>query len=206
MLAQHRGDQAETALFNLLRGCGVAGAAGMPAERELAGQRILRPLLACSRQEIETWARTHALDWVEDESNADTRYARNFLRHEVLPVIGRRFPAAEQVLAQAAANFSEADALLAELAEADWQSACAGERDPGLRRLRCLTLARLKNLLRYRLRALGWRAPGATRLDEFARQLLTAAPDRHPELQLPDGCLWVRGGRLCCEGTVRNAR
>lgn len=199
VLAQHRGDQAETLLFNLLRGCGVAGAAGMPAEREMAGQRILRPLLACSRREIEAYARAHALEWVEDESNADTRYARNFVRHELMPVIGRRFPAAEQTLAQAAANFSEADTLLAELAGTDWQSACAGEREPGMRRLRNLSLPRLKNLLRYRLRVLGWRAPEATRLDEFARQLLTAAPDRHPELQLPDGCLRVRGGCLCCD-------
>lgn len=197
ILAQHQGDQAETLLFNLLRGAGVAGAAGIPEERPLAGKRLLRPLLACSRSELEAYATRHGLAWVEDESNADTRYSRNFLRHEVLPVLSRRFPAAERSLALAAQHFGEADELLAELAAADWQAVCAGSGDaPRLRLLRTLSLVRLKNLLRYRLRQLGWRAPGAARLEEFARQLLSAAPDRHPELVLPDGSLRITGGCL----------
>ncbi|MFZ2269029.1 MAG: tRNA lysidine(34) synthetase TilS [Azonexus sp.] len=197
ILAQHQGDQAETLLFNLLRGAGVAGAAGIPAERQLAGRRLLRPLLACSRGELEAYAVQHGLAWVEDESNTDTHYSRNFLRHAVLPVLKQRFPAAERSLAQAAEHFAEADGLLAELAAADWQAACIDSGDaPRLRVLRGLSPARLKNLLRYRLRQLGWRAPGAGRLEEFSRQLQSAGPDRHPELELPDGCLRVAGGLL----------
>ncbi|MGE5469932.1 MAG: tRNA lysidine(34) synthetase TilS [Bacteroidota bacterium] len=198
VLAHHQGDQAETLIFNLLRGAGVAGAAGMPDERPFGRQRLWRPLLGCSRAEIESYARRHQLRWIDDESNADTRHARNFLRHEVLPALSRRFPAAERSLAQAAGHFAEADELLAELAAADWRQACAeGAEAPAVRRLRGLSPARLKNLLRYRLRQLGWRSPVAARLDEFARQIMTAAPDRHPELQLPDGCIRVAGGRLC---------
>lgn len=196
VLAQHQGDQAETLLFNLLRGAGVAGAAAIPEERHAVRQRILRPLLACTREEIEAYARSHGLNWIEDESNADTRHARNFLRHEILPVLERRFPAASRSLARSAGHFAEADELLSELAEADWRLACDGGEAPSMRRLRCLSPLRLKNLLRYRLRVLGWRAPGAQRLDEFVRQLLTAAPDRHPGLDLPDGSLRVVGGRL----------
>jgi tRNA(Ile)-lysidine synthase len=196
VLAQHQGDQAETLLFNLLRGAGVAGAAAIPEVRQLAGRRLLRPLLGCSRDELEAYAAQHALAWIEDESNADTRYSRNFLRHDILPVLRRRFPAAERSLAQAAQHFAEADDLLAELAAADWLAACCSGDAPRLRVLRDLSLARLKNLLRYRLRQLGWRAPGAARLEEFARQLQRAGPDRHPELVLPDGCLRVAAGCL----------
>lgn len=197
LLAQHQGDQAETLLFNLLRGSGVAGAAGMPAERPLGRQRLLRPLLTCSRAELEAYAHDHDLRWIDDESNADTQYSRNFLRHEVLPVLGRRFPAAGASLALAAQHFAEADELLAELAANDWNAACAEPAEaPVLGILRQLSLPRLKNLLRYRMRQLGWRAPAAARLDEFARQLLTAAPDRHPQLDLADGCLRVAQGRL----------
>jgi tRNA(Ile)-lysidine synthase len=197
VLAQHQGDQAETLLFNLLRGAGVAGAAAIPEVRQLAGRRLLRPLLACSRGELEAYAAQHALLWVEDESNADTRYSRNFLRHDVLPVLSQRFPAAERSLAQAAQHFAEADELLAELAAADWLAVCADSGDaPRLRVLRGLSLVRLKNLLRYRLRQLGWRAPGAARLEEFARQLQSAGPDRHPELVLLDGSLRVAAGCL----------
>lgn len=197
MLAQHQGDQAETLLFNLLRGAGVAGAAGIPEARSLGRQRLLRPLLACRRGELEDYAVLHGLAWIEDESNADTRYSRNFLRHEVMPLLRRRFPAAETAFASAARHFAEADDLLAELAMADWRMACAETADaPALILLRTLSQARLKNLLRYRLRVLGWRSPGAARLAEFVRQIMSAAPDRHPRLDLPDGSLHVAHGCL----------
>lgn len=195
LLAHHRGDQAETLLFNLLRGTGVHGAAAMPAERYLGHLRLLRPLLGVARSEIEAYALASNLSWVDDESNTDTELARNFLRHDVLPAIGRRFPAAEGALAQAAANFGEAAGLLDELAELDWQHVAIGQQ-ASLKELRTLPLPRLKNVLRHRLRLLGWRVPVAARLDEFARQLQTAAPDRHPELNLPDGRLYAARGLL----------
>lgn len=190
LLAHHRGDQAETVLFNLLRGAGVTGAAGMPLERRFGEKRLLRPLLGVARGEIEAYARQAGLDWVEDESNRDTGLTRNYLRHEALVVLGQRFPAAEAALAQAAGHFAEAGALLDELAALDWQRASDGD-GAAMSALRQLSLPRLKNLLRYRLRALGWQVPVASRLEEFAHQLLTAAPDRHPELQLPDGRMVV---------------
>lgn len=192
LLAQHRGDQAETVLLNLLRGAGVIGAAAMLLERSHGAQRLLRPLLGTSRREIEAYAFANGLVWVEDESNGDTALTRNFLRHQVLTAVVQRFPAAEAALAQAAANFGEAAGLLDELAELDWRLASDGEA-ARLTVLRTFSLPRLKNLLRYRLRQLGWQVPVASRLDEFARQLQVAAPDRHPELILPDGKM--RAGR-----------
>ena len=195
LLGHHQGDQAETLLFNLMRGAGVAGAAGIPVERRRQHLRILRPLLDVSRDEIETYARDHQLDWVDDESNRDTGLSRNFLRHRVLTVLGARFPAAERNLARAAGHFAEADVLLGELALIDWRSAADGEALK-LAMLRELSLPRLKNLLRYRLRQLGWRAPAAVRLDEFARQLQTAGADRHPALDLAEGSMIAGGGVL----------
>lgn len=195
LLGHHRGDQAETVLFNLLRGAGVTGAAGMPAERQFGCLRLLRPLLDSSRPEIEAYATSAGLAWIDDESNADISLTRNFLRHEAMTSLTRRFPAAEASLAQAAANFGEAAGLLDELAEQDWQRVDEGGA-VRLSEMRLLSLPRLKNLLRYRLRILGWQVPVATRLDEFARQLLSAAPDRHPELLLPGGKMWVGRGLL----------
>lgn len=195
LLGHHRGDQAETLLFNLLRGAGVAGAAAIPVERRHQHLRLLRPLLDVPRDEIEAYARYHRLDWVEDESNCDTGLTRNFLRHEVLTVLAGRFPAAERNLAQAAGRFAEADALLGELAALDWQAAADGDALK-LAALRELSLPRLKNLLRYRLRQLGWHAPAAARLDEFARQLKTAGMDRHPALDLAEGSMVAGRGLL----------
>lgn len=195
LLAQHRGDQAETVLFNLLRGAGVTGAAAMPSVRRLGRLRLMRPMLDVSRREIESYATERGLAWVDDESNLDRSLTRNFLRHEVLPAINGRFPAAELALAQAANNFSEASGLLDELAAIDWCR--VGEGDAArLVELRTLSLPRIKNLLRYRLRLLSWQVPVATRLDEFARQLQSAGPDRHPELDLIDGRMRVARGLL----------
>lgn len=191
-LAHHQGDQAETLLFNLLRGCGVAGATAMADERRHGELRILRPLLAVPRVALLAYAEINGLEWIDDESNDDTTFSRNFLRHEVLSVINQRFPSAEQNLTQAARHFSEAASLLDELALADWQMVSEGE-SLNLSRLRALTAARIKNLLRYRLRQLAWQAPVSARLEEFVRQLQRAGPDRHPELKLSAGVM--RAGR-----------
>lgn len=195
LLAQHRGDQAETVLFNLLRGSGLLGAAGMPSDRIEGGLRILRPLLSVTRLAIETYARDQGLSWVEDESNSDLQFSRNYLRHRTLPELAERFPGCEGALAGAAERFGEAQALLDELALQDWRLAADGDA-ARLAVLRTLSLPRLKNLLRYRLRLLGWQAPVANRLNEFARQLQVAGPDRHPELCLPAGRMFCRHGAV----------
>ena len=195
LLAQHRGDQAETLLFNLLRGAGVVGAAAIPVERAFRRIRVLRPMLSISRAEIEAYANAQGLSWVDDESNADISFSRNFLRHEILPALADRFPGVESGLAQAAENFAEASALLDELAEQDWTHVSLGD-DVQIKQLRQLSAERIKNMLRFRLRQLGWRTPDAPRLAEFVRQLRQAGPDRHPSLALPDGEMRVAQGRL----------
>lgn len=192
VLAHHQGDQAETVLFNLLRGAGVAGAKGMAAERRAGRQRVLRPLLDVPGEEVAAYAEAQSLVWVEDESNADTKFSRNFLRHEILPALNARFPAASAQLSRAAGHFAEAETLLGDLAAVDWQSV-AGEAGLSLKALRTLSEARVRNLLRWRLQQLAWRMPSASCLEEFVRQLLTAGPEGRPRLDLPDGTLRVFG-------------
>ncbi|MBD9423966.1 tRNA lysidine(34) synthetase TilS [Pseudomonas sp. PDM15] len=119
LTGQHRDDQAETLLFRLLRGAGVRGLAGMPLSRRLAAGWLVRPLLQVPRAQLEAYARQHDLRWVEDPSNADTGLARNFLRHEVFPVLARHWPQAGASLARTAEHMREAEQLLAELAEQD---------------------------------------------------------------------------------------
>ncbi|MDX9995516.1 MAG: tRNA lysidine(34) synthetase TilS [Rhodocyclaceae bacterium] len=193
VLAQHRDDQAETLLFNLLRGTGMAGAAAM---RERSG-RLLRPLLPVGRADIEAYARQHGLDWVEDESNADLRHARNFLRHRVLPELHGRFPAAAKNMAAAAARFAEALALLDALARIDLD----GTEDFPLD-IACLDRldeARARNVLRYLLARRQVMIPGEARLAEAVRQMRSAGPDRHPALVFGDRRLYRRRGRLYLE-------
>ena len=127
-LAHHADDQAETLLLQLLRGAGVRGASAMPVlslskwpllARRSGSPNILRPLLHCSRQEILDYAAAHDLQWIEDESNADDNYPRNFLRHRVLPLLSEKFPAYRDTLARSAQHFAEASKLLDDLARLD---------------------------------------------------------------------------------------
>lgn len=194
VLAHHRDDQAETLLFNLLRGTGVAGAAAM---RERNG-RLLRPLLSVGRDEIERYARMHRLEWIEDESNADIRHSRNFLRHRILPDLSRRFPAVAKNLAAAAARFAEAQTLLDDLARLDL-GADEADFPVSVERLACLDEARARNVLRYLLARHHVKIPSEARLYEAVRQMCAAAADRHPALVFGSQRLYRRQGWVYLE-------
>src|SRR5512146_3262 len=117
-LAHHADDQAETLLLQLLRGAGLRGVAAMPVLSKVEGpvlkpsaahgHAVLRPLLDVPRGRLLEYARLHALQWVEDESNADDRYPRNFLRHRLLPLLEQSFPAYRDTLTRSAMHFAEA--------------------------------------------------------------------------------------------------
>jgi len=192
VLAHHRDDQAETLLLNLLRGTGVGGAAAMPVVRPFAnrpGKGILRPLLNISREEIVDYARAEDLVWVEDESNVDPRYARNFLRHRIFPLLKERFAGCDAVMARAAAHFSECERLLEELARSDAAMVMHEGRIIASRLAR-LDGARARNLLRYVLRSEGFLQPDSVRLHEIVRQVCSAAPDRHLSFDLGERVLY----------------
>lgn len=193
VLAQHRDDQAETLMFNLLRGTGLAGAVAM---RERNG-RLLRPLLAVGREAIEAYARSYGLAWIEDESNADLRHTRNFLRHRILPELHGRFPAAGKNLAAAASRFAAALELLDALARADLGGADDFPVDAAC--LDRLDEARARNALRYLLSRQQVMIPSEARLVEAVRQMRSAAPDRHPALVFGERRLCRRRGRLYLE-------
>lgn len=172
-LAHHRDDQAETVLFRAIRGAGVRGAGGMrPIAVAGPGPLLWRPLLDVPRAQLLAYARTHGLAWVDDPSNADSGFSRNFLRNEVLPLLGSRFPGAAAGLARMGRLCGEAADMLGELAALD----LAALRLPASLRLgREATLrlssARLRNLLRFVLFEAGEAMPDEDRLREIERQL-----------------------------------
>lgn len=185
VLAHHRDDQAETLMLQLLRGAGVKGLAAMPPVS--AGRpSLLRPLLDVSRKTLHDYARAYELSWIEDESNLDLAYDRNFLRHHVFPEIEKRFPACRTTLARSAAHFAEASELLDEVAAGD----AALHVDAGglsVEGLRALSDARGRNLLRYWLTGYLPSLPNTRRLQELHRQLLTARQDAQLRVVLDGG-------------------
>ncbi|MDP2852164.1 MAG: tRNA lysidine(34) synthetase TilS, partial [Gallionella sp.] len=176
-LAHHADDQAETLLLQLLRGAGVRGVSAMPllANRE-GSPNLLRPLLRCSRQEILDYAAAYDLRWIEDESNADDSYPRNFLRHRLLPLLEQKFPAYRATLVRSAQHFAEASSLLDELAQQDAAQAIHADT-LAVAALQALSLPRAKNLLRYLLHSVGAPMPQTVQLDDMLHQLCGARAD-----------------------------
>ena len=176
-LAHHADDQAETLLLQLLRGAGVRGASAMPllAGRE-GSPNLLRPLLHCLRREIFDYAAAHGLRWIEDESNADDSYPRNFLRHRLLPLLEEKFPAYRATLTRSAQHFAEASELLDDLARLDAVQAVHAHT-LAVAALQALSQPRAKNLLRYFLHSIGAPMPQAAQLDDMLRQLCGARQD-----------------------------
>ncbi|WP_334106724.1 tRNA lysidine(34) synthetase TilS [Methylobacillus sp.] len=172
LLGQHQDDQAETLLLQLLRGAGVKGLSCMAAYDPT--RRLLRPLLEISRAEIEAYARQMGLQWIEDESNLDTRYDRNFCRHEIFPVLEQRFPSARSTLARSAAHIAEAVELLDELAAMDAGSVIVNDR-LHVGELSKLSGQRARNLLRWWLSMHGLPMPGMQRMHEMLQQLQHAS-------------------------------
>lgn len=183
VLAHNRDDQAETVLLQLLRGAGPRGLSAMPVLRSGTSRMpaVLRPLLGVPRAAIETYAIRHRLQWVEDESNQDRAYLRNFLRHDVLPLLESKLPGVRGTLARAARHQAECSELLdtlaaGDLVPADLASAKHAGRLP-LELLKGLTPARARNALRYFLRCNGITMPETERLDELLRQATAARGD-----------------------------
>ena len=172
-LAHHRDDQAETVLFRALRGAGVRGIGGMRAVLPGSAGRpgLWRPLLDVPRHVLLDYAQAHGLGWIDDPSNADCGFSRNFIRHEILPTVAARFPGAPAALARLGRLGGEASDLLDELAAVD-RAALARPGSPRLQRAAALQLssARLRNLMRHLLAGAGELLPDEDRLRETERQ------------------------------------
>ncbi len=203
LLAHHRRDQAETLLLQALRGAGVAGLAGMPRQAEREGITWQRPWLDHGRDEIDAYVRRHRLKHIDDESNADPRYARNRLRLQVWPVLAAAFPHAEASLADSASWAQQAAACADDLAQHDLAAVARQGDAIGIAALRCLTPHRRANLLRHWLRLrLGTPAP-ASLLARLERELDGEVTDRR--WPTPAGELRCHRGRLLHVGAAPHA-
>ena len=182
-MGHHQDDQTETFLLRLLRGAGVQGLAAMPASRALGSGRLERPLLAWSRAQLFAYARQCQLDWVEDPSNEDEQFDRNYLRRQVLPLLAERWPEYRQTITRAARHLGE---TAQELARGDEPLATEYTimRDPGfgMANLTWRTAAGARQAVRRWLRDRQLPMPDESALVEFVRQLFTAGDDAAPVL------------------------
>jgi tRNA(Ile)-lysidine synthase len=181
LTAHTEDDQLETVLLQLFRGCGLAGLAAMPALAPFGAGSLARPLLERSRAELEAWTRGRGLCWVEDDTNLDERFDRNYLRRRVLPLARERWPGMAAAVARSARHAAEAQRLLTSLARADLERARDGAA-LSAKTLRGLAPERRRNLLRLWIAQRGRTVPDTRRLEEMAGPLIEARADAHPQV------------------------
>ncbi|NMP33246.1 tRNA lysidine(34) synthetase TilS [Thalassotalea sp. M1531] len=183
LTGHHLDDQTETFLLALKRGAGVKGLSAMAQEANLGKHQLIRPLLSNSRKEIESYATNHQLAWIEDESNSDSRYDRNFLRIDVLPLLNKRWQGFNQTVVRSAAHCRENQQLADEIASLDFEKVAQSSQILCLEELLSLSRARFNNVIRYAIGQLNKLMPSQAQLDELFSQL-AAQHDKTPEIKL----------------------
>ncbi|MBN4063164.1 tRNA lysidine(34) synthetase TilS [Cardiobacterium sp. AH-315-I02] len=207
LTAQHLNDQAETLLLQLFRTASSAGLSAMPAQRWLGRNRHLRPLLSFSRQQIENFAIDNALYWIEDPTNQDVSFDRNFVRKEILPLIKKRWPGITGQLSTVADLQSNNLQVLEDMAAIDLANLITVPVYPSntsfikvistlsISRLKKLSLSRRLNVLRYWFikitsnqsnKVLRGISPTRNLLEEIDRAVIHSAQDANPVLTFSD--------------------
>ncbi len=200
LTAHHADDQAETLLLRLIRGTGPRGLAAMAQQRSLGQGTLLRPLLNFSRAELEEYARAQDLTWVNDESNADDHYDRNYLRNQVMPLLRERWPAFAGKWQQTAELCAANEYLIEEFAAqdlvlADFQPALVGT-SVSLTYVESLSVARRHNLIRTWLRGQGLSTPEQQHLQQIEQQIIGGRQDAETQVTWGDVSLRVYRQRI----------
>lgn len=184
LTAQHQDDQAETLLLQLLRGAGPKGLAAMPVQSQIADAQLLRPLLGITQAQIIAYAEQYHLEWIEDPSNQDTQLNRNYLRHQVWPVVKKRWPQVSEVLSRSSQHCADYDALANDLGLLDLEAISADEaiQQLSVSALMMLSLPRQRNVIRTALQQWGMPLPSQQILQALINEVCLADHDRMPVL------------------------
>ena len=181
----HLDDQAETFFLSLKRGAGLKGLSAMSEQIQLAQHTLVRPLLAVSRAEIVHYAQQQNLTWIEDESNHDQVFDRNFLRHTVMPKLSARWPSFNDTLSRSVGHCQDAQSLLDELAEEDLVKVSITNKVLSIAELLNLSTLRFNNVIRYFLAKHDKLMPSSAQLQQIEQQM-RASNDKNPAIKIND--------------------
>ena len=170
MTAHHQDDRLETFLIQWMRGAGVDGLATFPVARSVGAVKLVRPLMRLPRELLERYLELNNLTWVEDESNADTAYLRNAIRHEVLPVMETIRPGFKEAAARSVELIAQSAQVLKEVAHEDLQRIQDADRALSIDALLKLSDSRQALVLRAWIESFGLLLPSKAKLDEALKQ------------------------------------
>ncbi|MGO1794029.1 MAG: tRNA lysidine(34) synthetase TilS [Oceanisphaera sp.] len=195
LTGHHLDDQAETLLLALKRGAGVSGLAAMPAKKALGMAQQWRPLLPCSRAQLEAYAYQQGLEWVEDPSNSDNAFDRNFLRNRIMPMLQQKWPSFTTTLARSAELCAEQADLAEEVAVQDLPQSLNSGGGVLIAHLQSLSQARRHNVLRYWLQHQGVYA-SRRQLQAIWQEVALARPDASPKVRVAEQVIQRYQGAL----------
>ena len=185
----HANDQLETLLLALKRGAGLKGLSAMLPLSKMTQGILARPLLNLSRNDIVNYAQQQHLTWIEDESNDDVHYDRNFLRQQIIPQLTARWPSMLSTVQRSVAHCQDAQTLLDELAQVDLKQCQIDDQRLSVSQLITLTETRFNNVVRYFIAMQQLLMPSQVQLQQLYQQI-RAAQDKNPAVNM--GAYWFR--------------
>lgn len=184
LLAHHLDDQLETIFLKMFRGGLPFGLEGMPKTRKLGLGTLYRPLLGITQEEIQKYAQHFALEWIEDSSNQNVDFDRNFLRHNIFPLIETRWPNYRSTLLKNESGTRLVQAELLALSTLDFSEVSLSSNRLDLGALGKLSLTRQLNLLRFWFKSLGFEHfPGESMLKEALTSFISGGENANPKLE-----------------------
>ena len=183
LTAHHQDDQAETVLLRLFRGAGVQGLAGIAESASFAGGRLVRPLLRFNKQSLVKFARDENLRWIEDSSNKDSRFDRNFLRQHIIPALKNRWPSIDKTISRSASHCGEAKQLLELRADKFLNQVYHNKRNTlRIESLNSLGNADKRLVVRHWINRSGYTTPSTILIHRILTETINASADRNPRI------------------------
>jgi len=180
MTAHHGDDQAETFLYQLFRGSGAKGLSSMPRIKKIKKGFHLRPFLAFNKKTLEDFLESKTLSYIEDQSNNNTDFSRNFIRKEILPDIKKKWPSCASTISRSAKNISESYKLNEDLAMIDIQNFLINNICKLNISVRSLDEYRCNNVIRYWISKNNYRMPSSEQIHSIYSNVLNAGNDKAP--------------------------
>ena len=200
LLAHHEADQAETILLRLFRGTGPLGLGGIPERSNVGKSHLIRPLLWEPKADIEQYARANHLQWIEDDSNANRRFDRNYLREEIMPIISARWPRVVRSVNRAGALCFETATAVQILALQDLELVKGKEpANLSVSKLLPMEIARRRGVIRCWLQQKGFSAPSFDHMVRIDKEVLYAKAGAKPQLKIGDYEIRRVGDELCVQ-------
>ena len=199
LVAQHREDQLETVLLQLFRGSGLSGLSAMPAFMDFGKGVLLRPLLDTPKIAVDDYAKLHALSWIEDPSNQNNNFNRNFLRNAIVPLLKQRWPACDKTVARSAGHCSEAQLLLSEQAKKLFLPIFnILDETLTISQLIAYSLNQQRLVIREWFQMLNLKMPSQAFIERIQSDVISARPDSDPLLSGKGYCIRRYRDKLYC--------